>query len=116
MKQNTREQKPQRTAAPIGHIGLSSVALDYPVEVPDYPVAPESASVLKFPKAKLDQIFTKLHQNLHRPSWHYSKAIQKKSLKRIKEIAGISDLVKWGIFGQEREKLENHLLVAIQQD
>ena len=109
MKQNTREQKPQRTAAPIGHTGLSGVA-------PDYPVAPELASVLKFPKAKLDQIFTKLHQNLHRPSWHYSKAIQKKSLKRIKEISGISDLMKWGIFGQEREKLENHLLVAIQQD
>jgi len=37
-------------------------------------------------------------------------------LKRIKEISGISDLRKWGIFGQEREKLENHLLMAIQQD
>jgi len=44
------------------------------------------------------------------------KLFPKDSLKRIKEIAGISDLVKWGIFGQEREKLENHLLVAIQQD
>jgi len=75
MKKNTREQKPQRTAAPPGHTVLSGVA-------PDYPVAPESASVLKFPKAKLDQIFTKLHQNLHRPSWHYSKAIPKRSTEK----------------------------------
>jgi len=37
-------------------------------------------------------------------------------LKRSKEISGISDLRKWGIFGKEREKLENHLLMAIQQD
>jgi hypothetical protein len=88
MKQNTREQKPQRTAAPIGHTGLSGVALDYPVEVPDYPVAPESASVLKFPKAKLDQIFTKLRQNLHRPSWHYSKAIPKRIIEKNQGDSG----------------------------
>jgi len=116
MKQNTREQKPKRTAAPPGHTGLFGVAPDYPVEVPDYPVAPESASVLKFPKAKLDQIFTKLHKICTGLPGTIPKLFPKDSLKRIKEIAGISDLVKWGIFGQEREKLENHLLVAIQQD
>jgi len=86
------------------------------VEVPDYPVAPESASVLKFPKAKLDQIFTKLHKICTGLPGTIPKLFPKDPLKKIQEIAGISDLVKRGIFGQEKGKLKNDLLVAIQQD
>jgi len=37
----------------------------------------------------------------------------KDPLKKIREIAEISDLVKRGIFGQEKGKLKNGLLVAI---
>jgi len=62
---------------------------------------------------KSSPIFTKLCTGL---LGTIPKLFPKDPLKKIQEIAGISDLVKRGIFGQEKGKLKNDLLVAIQQD
>jgi len=59
---------------------------------------------------KSSPIFTKLCTGL---LGTIPKLFPKDPLKKIQEIAGISDLVKRGIFGQEKEKLKNDLLVAI---
>ena len=57
-------------------------ATDCPVGKPDYPVRQKQPRVLESPNPKLDQIFSNLHQTLHRPSWHYSKAIPKRSTEK----------------------------------
>ena len=57
-------------------------APDCPVGKPDYPVRQKQPRVLESPNPKLDKIFSNLHQTLHRPSWHYSNAIPKRSTEK----------------------------------
>jgi len=83
---------------------------------PDYPVGAETAPSLELLNPNLVQIFSKLHQTLRRPSRHYSKVFPRDPWKKIREIVGISNLVKLGNIGSRSEKLEIDLLVAIQQD
>ena len=83
---------------------------------PDYPVGAETAPSLELLNPNLVQIFSKLHQTLRRPSRHYSKVFPRDPWKKIREIVGISNLVKLGNIGAKSEKLKIDLLVAIQQD
>jgi len=113
------EPAPDCPVAPAGLSGAHRTIRctpDCPVWRPDYPVGAETAPSLELLNPNLVQIFSKLHQTLRRPSRHYSKVFPRDPWKKIREIVGISNLVKLGNIGSRSEKLEIDLLVAIQQD
>jgi len=129
-KKSSRTRKPNQRGAAPWLTGLSGArgrtvrwragrtSLHWTVQwlPPDYPVGAETAPSLELLNPNLVQIFSKLHQTLRRPSRHYSKVFPRDPWKKIREIVGISNLVKLGNIGSRSEKLKIDLLVAIQQD
>ena len=92
-------------------VRLSGEKPDIPMVAPDNPVAPRNSS-------KSNPNLTKSCENFTRFCTGYSDPIRKlfpeDQLKMTTGLAGILDLVRKAIFGQERGKPKSDLLVAIQ--